>query len=75
MAERVNDNPQPGEVWEHRDRGSIYVLARGGTQVRVQRRPFGDSQARPWWQRLDNFHRSITGRLHDARQNGGKGRG
>lgn len=56
-------NPQPGEVWEHRDGGSVYVLAIGVAQVRVQRRPFGDSQAQPWWQRLDMFHASTTGRL------------
>ena len=59
----TRQNPEPGEVWEHRDGGSVYVLDRGLAMVKVQRRPFGDSMAHPWWQRIDNFHKSTTGRL------------
>lgn len=40
-------DPQRGDKVEHRDGGTIYVNARYGRFVSVQRRPFGDSMAEP----------------------------
>jgi hypothetical protein len=36
--------PKPGEVWEHADGGSVYVLEVNTMTVRVTRRPPGDPQ-------------------------------
>lgn len=63
-------NPHAGEVWEHRDGGRVYVLQLNHAQVQVQRRPFGDSQARPWWQKLENFHASVMGRTRPCSEGG-----
>lgn len=52
-------DPCAGDVWEHVDGGSFYVLARKSLSptaaVLVQRRPFGDSQAAPVWIRWTTF--------------------
>jgi len=56
-------DPQRGEVWEHVDGGSYYVRSRSGPLVRVQRRPFSDSQAMPKWIRVRTFSKYATGRL------------
>ncbi len=58
-----DDNPQPGEVWEHRDGGQMYIVLRGGTSVAITRRPPGDSQAETVWLSLVRFHFETTGRL------------
>ena len=62
-------NPQPGEIWEHHDGGSIYVTGRDKSRVCIQRRPFGDSLAEPWWIRLRTFlDKMQAGKLMDSRK-------
>lgn len=59
----TNFDPQPGETWEHLDGGSLYVVGRSGPLVRVQRRPFGDSQAIPQWMKVKTFEKLTKWRL------------
>lgn len=53
--------PQIGEVWNHQDGGSYYVIGRARRSVRIQRRPFGDSLAEPDWISINTFNRINTG--------------
>jgi hypothetical protein len=56
-------NPQPHEIWDAQDGGSFYVVGRTPRMVQVQRRPFGDSKAEPYWIRVATFAREVTGRI------------
>lgn len=57
-------DPQTGDIWEHCDGGSMYIVGRKPKWVRVQRRPFGDSQALPFWLTLPDFGKRATGCLY-----------
>ncbi len=47
--------PDAGDTWAHVDGGSVYVLKVTKTRVRIQRRPFGDPLAEPYWVMLYTF--------------------
>ncbi len=60
-------NPVRGDIWEHTDGGSVFVLRRRGPSVMVQRRPFGDSLAEPFWLEVPAFSRQVTGKIRRVR--------
>jgi len=51
-------NPQPGEIWEHRDGEKMFVIVRDKSRVCVQRQPPGD----PWWISLKTFQKIQAGK-------------
>ena len=55
-------DPRPGEKWEHRDGGTIYVIHRTLKMVLVNRRP-GDDTSGMQWIRLSTFAAMTSGRL------------
>ncbi len=55
--------PKPGERYEHLDGGTVYIIGRKKRLIRIQRRPFGDSQADPKWIRLPTFHKITREKL------------
>ncbi len=60
------EEPRTGEIWEHFDGGSIYVLATRGVfhlWVKIQRRPFGDSLAKPKWVKQRTFDAMAVSKL------------
>jgi len=63
-------DPRPGDVYEHADGGSIYVVSRctagPKADVIIQRRPFGDKAAFQQRVRLVTFQTIATG-LRSAR--------
>ena len=59
----IDVDPQAGDVWEHIDGGSFFVLKRWPNTVHLQRRPFGDSKALPYTITLMTFARETTGLL------------
>lgn len=65
MSQQPEDicNPHAGEVWEHRDGGSLYLCARTARMVCVQRRPRGDSQGEARWMRLSTFAKCAVHRI------------
>jgi hypothetical protein len=56
-------NPLSGQVWEHRDGGSLYIHGRLPRMVCVSRRPFGDSEARRFYMYSKTFVRKAVGRI------------
>jgi len=59
----IQRGPRAGDIWEHRDGGSIYVLSTKSDRVMIQRRPFGDSQAEPFSIQREVFDKIQRGLL------------
>jgi len=60
----MKSNPLPGEVWEHSDGSSIYVLARLPRSVLICiGHPPGDSQSEKRWVYSKTFDRIAMRRI------------